>query len=70
MPDWPGLMNASVAARYLGISIPTLQEGCKVGRWPAPVRDGNRVFWAKRQLDDFIAVKFGLIDPPRKNSWD
>ena len=68
MPDWPARMGEEMAARYLGVSIPTLQSRVKEGRYPAPVREGGRTFWAKAQLDSFVAVQFGLA--AKKNSWD
>ena len=69
MPNWPARMNLSMAALYLGIGHNTLHEGSKSGRFPAPVREGGRIFWAKRQLDEFVAAQFGLAEPSeRKNT--
>lgn len=70
MPDWPARMGEEMAALYLGISEPTLRERVKHGELPAPVREGGRVLWAKAQLDEFIAIQFGLKEKARVNSWD
>jgi hypothetical protein len=70
MPDWPARMNADLTALYLGIGHNTLNEGVKAGRYPAPVREGGRIFWAKRQLDEFVSAQFNLTDGAHKNSWD
>jgi len=70
LPNWPGRLNASLTALYLGIGHNTLNEGVKTGRYPAPVREGGRVFWSKRQLDQFLEAQFGLTDAKPKNTWD
>ena len=70
MPDWPARMDLHMAASYLGVGHNTLHEGTKTGRFPAPVREAGRVFWSKRQLDEFVAAQFGLTGAARKNSWD
>jgi len=59
MPDWPARMDAGTAALYLGISINTLREGSLRGRYPRSVKDGKRVLWSRRQLDDFVDAQFG-----------
>jgi hypothetical protein len=51
-------MGEDMAALYLGISPPTLRAGAADGRLPAPVREGGRIFWAKKQLDDFVEAQF------------
>jgi excisionase family DNA binding protein len=68
LPNWPARMGEDMAADYLGISRPTLREGAKAGRLPAPLREGGRILWAKKQLDDFVAAQFE--DAAGKNSWD
>lgn len=72
MPDWPARMSLEMAARYLGVGHNTLHEGSKSGRFPAPVREAGRVFWAKRQLDEFVDAQFCLGQRPqhRRNTWD
>lgn len=68
MPDWPARMDAGMAALYLGIGEDTLRNGASAGRFPAPVHEGGRVLWSKRQLDVFVAGQFGFIEA--KNPWD
>jgi len=70
MPDWPARMGEDMAALYLGISPAHLREGYQHGRYPHPIHDGRRIFWARKQLDDFVAVQFGLHETVRKNTWD
>ena len=69
LPDWPARMSLHVAARYLGVGHNTLHEGAKTGRFPAPVREAGRVFWAKRQLDLFVEAQFGLTEGSG-SEWD
>lgn len=68
MPDWPARMGEEMAALYLGVHRDTLRARVAEGSYPAPVHEGRRVFWSKRQLDDFVAAQFGIV--ARKNSWD
>ena len=68
MPDWPARMGEDLAALYLGISTGTLRERVKDGLYPAPVRDGGRILWSRRQLDEYVDAQFGLGAP--RNSWD
>ena len=68
MPDWPARLSEELAALYLGISRPTLRDGYAAGRLPAPIREGGRIFWSRKQLDDFVEIQFGM--KARKNSWD
>lgn len=60
MPDWPARMGEDMAALYLGVSQTTLRDGVAKFRYPRPIREGGRIFWAKRQLDEFVAAQFGL----------
>lgn len=67
MPDWPARMGEEMASLYLGISAVTLHSRAKDGSLPAPVREGGRVLWSKAQLDEFVALQFGM---KKKNTWD
>lgn len=60
MPDWPARMGEDLAALYVGVSLTTLRERVKEGRYPAPVREGGRIFWSRRQLDRYVDAQFGL----------
>ena len=62
MPDWPARMDEAMAALYLGIGVTTLREdrAKAVRRYPAPVREGGRLLWSKRQLDLFVEAQFGI----------
>lgn len=65
MPDWPARLGEEEAAGYLGLS-----KGAFRDRWerdqtyPQPVRDGGRIFWSRRQLDDWVDRQFGLSHSP------
>lgn len=60
MPDWPARMGEDMAALYLGVSETTLRAGVASGRYPRPVKEGKRLFWARLQLDRYIAAQFGF----------
>ena len=60
LPDWPRLMKAELAARYIGVSPSTLRMGSKVGQYPAPLRDGKLCLWDRRLLDRWIDARSGL----------
>jgi predicted DNA-binding transcriptional regulator AlpA len=62
LPDYPGVMGEDLAATYLGVSRSTFRSRVRAGAYPQPCRDGRRVLWARRQLDSFIAARFGLPD--------
>ena len=68
MPDWPARMGEDMAALYLGVSQTTLRAGSASGRYPRPIRDGKRLLYARRQLDQYVDAQFGLGAP--SNSWD
>lgn len=68
MPDWPARMGEEMAALYMGISQTGFRARVDSGVYPAPRREGGRIFWARKQLDIYIDEQFGLGTPP--NSWD
>lgn len=51
LPAWPRLLDAEMAARYLGISAATL---CRREGMPKPVHIGRRCLWDRAQLDRFV----------------
>lgn len=74
MPDWPARMGEDLAALYVGVSLATFRDRVKDDRYPAPVREGGRIFWSRRQLDRYIDAQFGLEQLSRADdgdgSWD
>jgi hypothetical protein len=66
IPDWPRRMGVELAAAYLGVGESTLREGWPRGRYPAPIRDGKRVLWDRRVLDQWADLTAGLVDPDLK----
>ena len=74
MPNWPARMGEDLAALYVGVSLTTFRERVKQHRYPAPVREGGRIFWSRRQLDGYVDAQFGLEQPLTNNdgdgSWD
>lgn len=55
-----------MTARYLSIGESTLRDGWPKGRYPAPIRDGKRVLWDRRVLDDWADLTAGLVQPALK----
>lgn len=62
MPDWPARMGEDMVADYLGVSKTALREKVKARVYPQPVREGGRLLWARRQLDQFIESQFGISE--------
>ncbi len=53
LPDWPRLMMADLACRYVSFS----RNGFlgRVGKtWPEPIRLGGKVLWDKKTLDEAV----------------
>lgn len=67
MPNWPARMGEDMAALYMGVSLTTFRERVKAKTYPQPVREGGRLLYSLRQLDQYIDAQFGLGPPP--NSW-
>ena len=66
LPDWPRLMMADLACRYVSFS----RNGFlgRVGEtWPEPIRLGGKVLWDKNALDEAVDRLSGgtepLVDP-------
>lgn len=68
MPDWPARMGEDMAALYLGVSVTTLRAGAVSGRYPRGLKDGRRVLYSRRQLDQYVDAQYGLS--AANNSWD
>lgn len=60
LPNWPARLSEDQAAAYLVVSKTTFRAGYGSGRYPAPLREGRRLFWSRRQLDRFVDAQFGL----------
>lgn len=61
LPDWPARMTAPIAAAYMGVSQSTfLTRFGDTGK-----REGANTFWARAQLDRYVAAQFdlGVIAP-------
>ena len=66
LPNWPRLMPADLACRYVGWSKTGFLG--RVGKlWPEPLRLGGKVLWDRRQLDAAVDALTGtgepLVDP-------
>ena len=55
LPD--GRMARKEAAKYLGRAEKTLAMWTMEGKGPRSVRVGGRIFYFKRDLDDFVSGK-------------
>jgi predicted DNA-binding transcriptional regulator AlpA len=70
MPDWPARMDEVMAADYLGVGVTTFRDRVRAKQYPQAVREGGRVLWSRRQLDEFVAAQFGIATASEVNSWD
>lgn len=53
LPNWPRLMPADLACRYVGWSRNGFLR--RVGKtWPEPVRLGGKVLWDIKALDEVV----------------
>jgi hypothetical protein len=55
LPD--GRMDRKNAARYLGHAEQTLASWATMGKGPKLVKVGGRVFYFRRDLDEFISLR-------------
>lgn len=72
LPNWPARLSEDMAALYLSIGKTAFRQGWQAGRYPKPVRDGKRLFWARQQLDRFVTVQCAL-EPHgglKDRTWD
>lgn len=60
LPNWPARLSEEAAAEYLSISKTSFRKRVADGQYPQPIRDGNRKYWSREQLDDFVAEQFRL----------
>jgi hypothetical protein len=73
MPDWPTRMGEDLAALYVGVSMTTFRNRVRQKTYPAPIREGGRLFWSRRQLDIYVDAQFGLAQHTRESgdsTWD
>lgn len=70
LPDWPARMSEKLAAAYLDISPSAFRDRVRSHNYPQPRRDGGRVYWARMQLDQFVASQFGLAQHPENDTGD
>ncbi len=62
LPDWPRLMQADLACRYVGWSRNGFLR--RVGEtWPEPVRLGGKVLWDRKGLDEAVDRLGGSEEP-------
>ncbi len=53
LPNWPRLMNSELAGKYVGWSKSGFLS--RVGKtWPEPIREGGKVLWDIRELDEAV----------------
>jgi predicted DNA-binding transcriptional regulator AlpA len=71
MPHWPARLSEDLAATYLSTSKSTFRVKVANGEYPKPVREGGRIYWSRRQLDDHIANQFGHVrmSPMEDPTW-
>ena len=67
LPDWPRLMSAPLAARYVGRSASGFWAGVGT-KWPEPIRDGGKVLWDKNDLDAAVD-RLKTQDAASPKSW-
>ena len=59
LPNWPRLMDADMAAAYVGIGETNFLAGVERGDWPQPVRYGRRRLWDRLKLDEAVDLMSG-----------
>lgn len=53
LPDWPRLMSAELACLYVGWKVTGFKA--RVGDlWPEPIREGGKVLWDRKALDEAV----------------
>ena len=60
LPIVPRLLNADLAALYLGVSKRYFLDCVSKHKLPASVSIGRRVLWDRRILDQFVDALVGL----------
>jgi hypothetical protein len=65
LPD--GRMDRENAAQYLGHQPKTLAMWAYQGKGPRSVKVGGRVFYFRRDLDEFIRGRSAGSAPPRRS---
>jgi hypothetical protein len=65
----PGRMNDECTAYFLGVSVSMLRAGVRVGRYPAPIRDGGRVLWLTADLQEHVDRARQSGEAPVKDAW-
>ncbi len=65
---WPRLMNAPVAARYIGTSETTLRRLVAEGAVAQPLKRGGERVWDIRDLDEHVE-SLPRVGEPANDDW-
>ena len=74
LPGWPRVLEAELAAEYLGLALSTFHREVKAKRLPAPVQvTTGRHGWDRLVLDAWVDRRSGReapsAEPPETNPW-
>ena len=61
MNAWPALLKRPTLAKYLEVSLPSLEKELAAGRLPRPIMFGGTLHWRKTDVDEAISVR--ALDP-------
>ena len=53
-PHWPALLKRATLAKYLEVSLPSLEKELAGGRLPRPIMFGGTLHWRKSEVDKAI----------------
>jgi predicted DNA-binding transcriptional regulator AlpA len=70
LPFTPRLLDADLAALYVGISKTNFLARVATGELPRSRRIGARSLWDRHTLDLFVDALFGLDEPETKDGND
>ena len=54
MTPWPALLKRPTLAKYLEVSVPSLEKELAAGRLPRPIMFGGTLHWRKSEVDKMI----------------
>lgn len=64
IPDWPAMMNRTMAADYCSLSVAQFLREIVDGRLPEPVKLGGRDRWHRPTIDKHLEVIARGADDP------
>lgn len=66
----PRLVDAHIAAAYVGLSVGAFLAAVDAGRYPKPLADGRRKLWDLKAIDAAIDRRSGLLSDSHRETPD